>query len=73
MAALLRPFDTLGAILVSSSIFAASQSRPGLLIPVFISGVLLSWLYVKMGSIWPPFAAHFAQNMIPLSTKTVFR
>ena len=34
----------------------------GVLIPAFVSGLLLSWLYVKTRSIVPPIIAHAAQN-----------
>jgi membrane protease YdiL (CAAX protease family) len=36
-------------------------------IPLFVTGLLLSWLYLRTGSIWPPFAAHAAQNLLALA------
>lgn len=68
MTALFRPLGTLGAILASSTVFAAGHGSLGFFIPAFVSGVLLSWLYIRSRSIWPPLAAHSAQNAIALGT-----
>ena len=35
--------------------------------PIFFAGLLLSWLYLKTGSIWPSFVAHALQNLIAVS------
>ena len=60
----LGPFRAAG---VGSIVFAVSHLSVGVIVPFFVSGLLLSWLYLKTRSIWPPFAAHAAQNLIALS------
>ena len=39
----------------------------GVLVPAFVSGLILSWLYLKTGSIVPPVIAHAAQNLLVLA------
>jgi len=67
LASLVRPLGVLRAAAVSSAVFAVSHGSLGLVAPVFVSGMLLSWLYIKTRSIWPPFAAHAAQNILALN------
>ena len=67
LTALVSPLGVLRAAAVSSAVFALSHGSLGLLVPVFVSGMLLSWLYIKTRSIWPPFAAHAAQNILALN------
>ena len=55
------------AIIATSALFAVSHLQPGLLIPFFVSGLLLSWLYIRSGSIWPSITAHSAQNLFVLA------
>ena len=64
LAALVRKLSALQASAVGSAIFAASHGSVGILVPFFVSGMLLSWLYLRTRSIWPPFTAHAAQNLI---------
>ena len=52
------------AMLVSSLIFSLFHLSLGLLVPVFITGFLLAWLYRQTGSIWPSIAAHAGQNTL---------
>ena len=52
------------AMLLSSLIFSLFHLSLGLLVPVFITGFLLAWLYRQTGSIWPSIAAHAAQNTL---------
>ena len=67
LAALVQPLGTLRGAAVGSAIFSAGHMDVGLLVPFFVSGLLLSWLYLRTRSIWPPFAAHAAQNLIAMS------
>jgi membrane protease YdiL (CAAX protease family) len=67
LAALLRPLGPGRAALVSSVIFSAGHVNIGVMVPFFVSGLLLSWLYLKTRSIWPGFTAHAAQNLLALS------
>lgn len=52
-----------GASLVSL-LFGLSHVAPGLLVPAFVSGMLLAWLYRRTGSLWNCFIAHGAQNAL---------
>ena len=56
----------LRAIVVSSALFAAMHASVGTFIPLFMAGMLLAWLYVRTRSIWPPIAAHSAQNALAM-------
>jgi membrane protease YdiL (CAAX protease family) len=67
LAALVKPLGASRAAALGSAIFAANHGNPSVMAPVFVSGLLLSWLYLKTRSIWPPFTAHAAQNIIALS------
>ena len=64
---LAQPMGPLRAALVASAVFAISHLSVGVMIPFFVSGLLLSWLYLKTRSIWPSFTAHAAQNIIAIS------
>ncbi|MEE8442574.1 MAG: type II CAAX endopeptidase family protein, partial [Dehalococcoidia bacterium] len=55
-----------GASLVSL-LFSLSHMAPGLLVPVFVSGMLLAWLYRRTGSLWNCCMAHGAQNALAFS------
>ena len=55
-----------GAI-ASSLLFAASHGTLGLLVPAFMSGMVLVWVYRRTGSLWPGVLAHAAQNGIAVA------
>ncbi len=59
-----------GAAVVSSLIFALAHLTIGVLVPIFILGLLLSWLYLKTRSIVPGLIAHSAQNALALLALT---
>ncbi len=67
LAALAQPLGVFRAAIVASAVFSAAHVSVGVMIPLFATGLLLSWLYLKTRSIWPPFAAHAAQNLITLA------
>lgn len=46
----------------SSALFSLGHFQLGYLLPIFFLGLLLSWLYVKSGSIWPCIVAHLVYN-----------
>ena len=52
------------ALVFSALIFSAFHllAGPGVLVPIFITGFLLAWLYHRTGSLWPSIAAHAGQN-----------
>ena len=56
----------LRAMVVSSALFAAMHVSVGTFIPLFAAGMLLAWLYLRTRSIWPPIAAHSAQNALAM-------
>ena len=66
LAALVPSLGSYRAMVVSSALFAASHGVVAVMLPLFITGMLLAWLYVKTRSIWPPVAAHVLQNMLAL-------
>ena len=55
-----------GAMFFSAIIFSAFHIQPGVLIPIFITGLLLAWLYHHTGSLWPSILAHAGQNSAAL-------
>jgi membrane protease YdiL (CAAX protease family) len=55
------------AMIVSSLIFSVFHIAPGVLVPIFITGLLLAWLYRRTGSLWPSIAAHAGQNGMALA------
>jgi membrane protease YdiL (CAAX protease family) len=55
-----------GAMLISAAIFSAFHFSLGVLIPIFITGFLLAWLYRQTGSLWTSIAAHAGQNAAAL-------
>ena len=67
LAALVQPLGPLRAAAVASAVFAAAHASLAVVLPLFVIGLLLSWLYLRTGSIWPPFAAHAAQNLLALA------
>lgn len=66
LSALAGPLGTLRAAAASSIIFAAGHVDLGVMVPFFVSGMLLSWLYLRTRSIWPPLLAHATQNLLAL-------
>ena len=67
LAALVSVVGGLRGALVSSAVFSAAHFNIGTLLPIFVMGMLLAWLYLRTGSIWPPVVAHAAQNLLALT------
>jgi membrane protease YdiL (CAAX protease family) len=67
LAALVEPLGPLRAAVVSSALFAAAHVSIGAALPVFVTGMLLAWLYLRTRSIWPLVTAHALQNFIAVS------
>lgn len=67
MAGLVARWGIVGAAIGSSLIFAAFHLHPGVLVPIFGTGLLLAALFHLTGSLWPPIIAHAAQNTIALA------
>lgn len=66
-AGLLPKFGGTGAMILSALIFSVFHLAPGVLVPIFVTGFLLAWLYRRTGSLWPCIAAHAGQNGIALA------
>ncbi len=66
LTALVGPLGKFRAAVVTSILFAAGHVDLGVMVPFFVSGMLLSWLYLRTRSIWPPFLAHSTQNLLAL-------
>ena len=59
------------AIVVSALVFSGFHLALGVLAPIFITGVLLAWLYHRTGSLWPGIAAHAGQNFLAVSAAII--
>ena len=57
----------IGAAVASSLLFALFHLDPGVMVPFFVTGMLLAWLYHRTGSLWSCFAAHGLQNGVALA------
>lgn len=55
------------AAIITSLLFAVAHGSLGLIAPIFVTGMLLTWLYYETGSIWVSFAAHGIQNALAFS------
>lgn len=64
---LLSRIGPIGAVGASSLLFALSHGALGLLVPAFLSGLLLGWLFLRARSLWPCFITHSLQNALALS------
>lgn len=67
LAALIPAMGTLRAAFLSAFIFALAHFDVGILIPIFVTGLLFAWLFIKTRSLWPPIMAHAAQNLLALA------
>jgi len=54
-----------GAV-VSALLFSLAHMQPAALLPIFMLGLLLAWLYMKTGSIWVCIFTHLAYNSLAL-------
>ena len=57
------------AIVASAVIFSLFHLAVGVLIPVFVTGLLLGWLYYRTGSLWPCILAHAGQNALAVAVE----
>ena len=55
------------ALLASAFVFALFHVDPRVMVPIFVTGLLLAWLYQRTGSVWSSFTAHAVQNALALS------
>jgi len=61
---LLTKFGVFGGVTITGALFALSHGTVSILLPVFVTGVLLTLLYLYTRSLWSCFAAHATQNAI---------
>ena len=54
-------------ILVSAAIFSIAHANIAVLIPIFVAGLLLGWLYHRTGSLWGCVWVHATQNAVAFS------
>ena len=62
LTALMPSLGAIRAAALASALFAVAHVDVGVMVPFFFTGLLLSWLYVRTRSIWPPMLAHAGQN-----------
>ena len=55
------------AAVASSLLFALFHLDPRVMVPIFVTGMLLAWLYHRTGSLWSCCAAHAMQNALAFS------
>ena len=67
LAAMVNTLGVLRGVIAGSALFAISHGDIGVVVPAFMSGLLLSLLYLKTRSLGPPFMAHMLQNLLALS------
>ena len=58
------------AIVASAVVFSLFHIDPRVMGPIFVTGLLLAWLYHQTGSLWPSVAAHAGQNAIAIATSS---
>jgi membrane protease YdiL (CAAX protease family) len=54
------------AAVISSLLFASVHLQPAALIPIFILGLIFSYLYYRSGSIMPAILMHVSTNALAL-------
>ena len=70
LAALVQSLGIFRGAIAGSAVFAVLHFDIAIMVPVFVSGLLLSWLYLRTRSIWPSLTAHVAQNLIVVAVAT---
>ena len=66
LTALVPALGAFRAAVVASALFAVGHVDVGVMTPFFVTGLLLSWLYLRTRSIWPPMLAHAGQNALAI-------
>lgn len=65
--ALARKAGVPAGIVLSSLLFAVGHLHPGAIVPTFLLGLMLAWLYWRTSSLWNAIFAHFAFNLVALA------
>jgi membrane protease YdiL (CAAX protease family) len=61
-----RHGTTVGALVLSSLVFALCHGGPQFLIPIFLMGVILGWVYEKTGRVGCSIGVHMALNGVTM-------
>jgi len=61
-----RRFGNAWGVVLSALLFSVAHMQLGALLPIFILGLLLGWLYLRTRSIWPCILTHFVYNSIAM-------
>ena len=64
LSGLIRRWRPAAGLMVSAAIFSIAHASVALLIPIFVAGALLGWLYLRTGSLWSCVWVHGAQNAV---------
>ena len=59
---LVRRWGLVTGLIVSAAIFSIAHASVAILIPIFVAGLLIGWLYHRTGSLWSCVWVHGAQN-----------
>ena len=62
LSGLVRRWGPAVGLIVSAAIFSIAHASVALLIPIFVAGALLGWLYLRTDSLWSCVWVHGAQN-----------
>ncbi len=58
------------ALIASAVVFSLFHVDPRVMGPIFVTGLLLAWLYQLTGSLWPSVAAHAGQNALAIASSS---
>ncbi|MBI4220893.1 MAG: CPBP family intramembrane metalloprotease [Chloroflexi bacterium] len=61
-----RDLGMVVAVVASAALFALFHVNPAVFVPTFIFGIVLAWVYIQTGSIWPAMFAHALNNAVAL-------
>lgn len=64
---LIPRFGLVKAMVLSAAVFSAFHLTLGVLVPVFVTGLILALLYHKTGSLWPCVLVHAGQNALAVA------
>ena len=63
---LMKRFGVTQSLLLSSLLFGIFHFDPGAIVPTFILGLALGWVYLKTGALWPAIFAHGLHNSLAI-------
>ena len=63
---LVKRFGVTQSLLLSSLLFGIFHFDPGAIVPTFILGLALGWVYLKTGALWPAIFAHGLHNSLAI-------